>query len=170
MPTDLKRMLKHIYKSVGTKFDSDEQFKSIGAFLILRAINPSLVSPAVYALTNEPPKKSAQKDLMNISRILQNLANETSPSEKQPFLSAFDDFVETETTQMREFYKNIINFEGKVVESSSVLEVPNDVEMDYLAYLWNFLHQHKTQIQKGDVDGEFKNLFERIDAPIKKNK
>jgi len=168
MPSDLKRMLTHIHKQVGTKFDLDCQFKAIGGFLILRAINPSLLAPFSYGITSEKPSQSAQKELTNVSRILQNLANETAPSEKNAFLAPFDDFVQQEIPKIRDFYKEVTGPEAQNITSNSVLSVPNEVEQDCLATVWNFIYNNKQKIQEGDEDGEYKELFEKIDKPIKK--
>ena len=162
MPSDLKRMMRHVYKQVGTKFDVDSQFKSIGGFLILRALNPALCNPVPYAMTTEPPKESVKKELTNISRILQNLANETAPSDKKPFLAPFDGFVEQEIPKLRDFYRVVVGPEPSIVASQSVLEVPHEVEMDHLAIVWNFLYQNKEALIKADEDGEYKELFGKI--------
>ena len=161
-------MLRHIYKQVGTKFDIDAQFKSVGGFLILRQLNPALINPVHYAMTTEPPSKSVKKELTNISRILQNLANETAPSDKNPFLAPFDEFVEQEIPKIRDFYRDIVGPEVGNVQSKSVLQVPQDVEQDQLAVVWNFLYNNKEAIQKSDEDEEFKELFQKIDKPINK--
>ena len=191
MPSDMRRMLRHIYKQgsflfslflffllffcfflikikVGTKFDNDSQMRAIGGFLILRAINPSLCTPIPYALTTEKISPNATKELMNIGRILQNLANETLPSEKNKFLAPFDDFVQNEIPKIREYYKSLVENEPQNIDSKSILEVPPDVEEDALAAIWNFIYNNKESIQKSDEDGQFKELLEKIDKPIEK--
>jgi hypothetical protein len=156
-------MLAHVYKQVGTKFDLEAQYKSIGGFLILRALNPALIGPRAFGIATEDPKPSAQKELTNVSRILQNLANETSPSAKNKFLAPFDDFVEQEIPKMRELYDEIVTRDIQAIDNPSVLEVPQDVEQDSLATIWNFIYLHKKDIESGDEDGEFKELFQKID-------
>lgn len=169
MPSDLRKILKSLHKQVGTKFDEDSQMKAVGGFLILRAINPSLCTPNAYAITTEKLTPASQKELMNISRILQNLANETAPSEKNKFLAPFDDFVKQEIPKIREFYSGLVENEGAPIQSKSVLEVPDDVEEDSLAIVWNLIYKNKEAIQKGDEDGEFKELLDKINRPIEKN-
>lgn len=161
-------MLGHVYKQVGTKFDLEAQYKAIGGFLVLRAINPSLLNPFTFGIASEEPKPSAKKELTNVSRILQNLANETSPSAKNKFLAPFDDFVEQEIPKMRELYDEIVTRDVQAIENPSVLEVPQDVEQDSLAAIWNYIYLNKKEIENGDEDGEFKELFAKIDKEIKK--
>ena len=161
-------MMRHVYKQVGTKFDSDAQLKAIGGFLILRSINPSLSIPKKFGVTTENINDSGLKELTNISRILQNLANETAPSVKNQYLAPFDDFVQQEILKVRNFYNNIITPEPKPVDSQSHLQVPHDVEQDSLAAVWNLIYDHKTELEKADEDGQFKELFKKIDRPITK--
>ena len=120
-------MMRHVYKQVGTKFDSDAQFKAIGGYLILRGINLSLILPNQFGIC-EKISENAQKELTNISKIVQNLANETAPSQKNQYLAPFDDFVEQEILEIRNFYNSIIIQEPKPIESQSSLQVPHDVE------------------------------------------
>jgi hypothetical protein len=169
MPSDLKRMLKHIYRQVGTKFDQNSQYKAIGSFLILRGINPALVTPSYYGLVSEPPTQSAQKELINVSRIFQNLANETNPSDKNSFLKPFDEFVQQEIPKLREFYEAIINNQQQVA-SASVLKVPEDIEQDQLAIVWNHIYYNKDALIQADEDQEYKPLFDKIEKPIEKKK
>ena len=49
-------MMRHVYKQVGTKFDSDAQFKAIGGYLILRGINLSLIFPNQFGICEKIAK------------------------------------------------------------------------------------------------------------------
>jgi hypothetical protein len=111
---------------------------------------------------------TAHKELTNISRILQNLANETAPSQKNQYLAPFDEFVQQEILKIRNFYNGLINPETKQIDSQSALVVPPEVEQDSLASVWNLIHKFKTELEKVDEDGQFKELFNKIDRPINK--
>lgn len=62
-------------ESVREKFPGQEN-KALGAFWFLRLYCPSLVAPHAYGLCKENPNQQVQRELVLLSKVLQNLANE----------------------------------------------------------------------------------------------
>lgn len=54
----------------------------IGAFFILRFVNPAIVSPHAFLLVSDPPSQNARRTLTLVAKLLQHLVNQpTSPKE-----------------------------------------------------------------------------------------
>ena len=53
-----------------------------GGYLILRFVNPALISPESHGLLAEPPPAHARTSLKNGAKLLQSAANGTLPHEE----------------------------------------------------------------------------------------
>lgn len=73
-------MAKFIHQEVSQRFPASA-YKSIGAFLFLRFFCPALVAPHSYGLTQDTPSEVLQRELVLLSKIMQNFANNIG---KQP--------------------------------------------------------------------------------------
>lgn len=74
-PLTLRYLTYFIHSEVSLKYPQ-YSFRSIGAFWFLRFFCPALVAPHAYGLIPEPPSNELQRELILLSKIMQNLANE----------------------------------------------------------------------------------------------
>lgn len=126
MPRSFSPLFAFVKSEVDKQFGNAASFKAIGSFLFLRFICPALgsflshfhtlfhqkcmflVSPQLFGLLKDPPGKQMQKNLLSLSRIMQNLANETRPGVKSPELQKVDQFIDDNVQNLHQFYENII--------------------------------------------------------------
>jgi len=77
---------------------------AIGSFFFLRFIVPSLTTPHVYGLLDEPPNETVQRFLILISKTLQNIANGTLPGKKEQYMESMNDFISSHIAPANEFF------------------------------------------------------------------
>ncbi|ELR10938.1 GTPaseactivator protein for Ras-like GTPase [Acanthamoeba castellanii str. Neff] len=82
MPTQIKQLMHHIDSEVGARFSAQAQFRALGGFLFLRMVCPALMALQVYGLLDAPPHPVAQRQFILVSKVLQNLANDTLPAKQ----------------------------------------------------------------------------------------
>ena len=56
----------------------------------------------------EPPSPTAQRQYILISKVLQNLANNTLPGAKEEYMRALNDFITTNLEEMKDFFEKIL--------------------------------------------------------------
>jgi hypothetical protein len=70
-------------ESIVNKFKSDDAvLKAVGGFFFLRFSCPAITAPHAYGLLENPPNENAQRQLVLIGKVIQNLANMTMPGVK----------------------------------------------------------------------------------------
>ncbi|KAI5283682.1 glyceraldehyde-3-phosphate dehydrogenase 1, partial [Ascosphaera aggregata] len=74
----------------------------IGGFFFLRFINPAIVTPRSYMLTESTPSERPRRTLTLIAKMLQNLANKPSYA-KEPFMAKLQPFVHQNKERMNQF-------------------------------------------------------------------
>ena len=100
------------------------QYKGMGGFLFLRFVCPALTAPHVFGLIDgnntthcnrvlmislaEPPCPTAQRQYILISKVLQNLANNTLPGAKEEYMRTLNDFITTNLEEMKDFFEKIL--------------------------------------------------------------
>jgi hypothetical protein len=83
IPKEFKIVFQSINSSVMEKFNSkDAILKAVGGFFFLRFIGPAITAPHAYGLLENPPNENAQRQLVLIGKVMQNLANMTMPGIK----------------------------------------------------------------------------------------
>lgn len=80
----------HIQEIVAERFSKEEAKTIFGSFFFLRFICPAIVSPQLIGLP-EVSSKESMKGLLYVTKVLQNLANDSLTSE--PRLKLLNDLV-----------------------------------------------------------------------------
>ncbi|KAH3666522.1 hypothetical protein OGAPHI_003519 [Ogataea philodendri] len=141
IPKGLRLISHTIYEATKISFP-ESKLSALGAFLFLRLYNPAIVSPErlnIMQAASVPLKRS----LMQIARILQLLANETSVSLKIPLL-------QSKIEQLREYKAKINHFMIEVTKIDDNCDFSEDpeslsdnrtLETEY-SFFHNFLYDH----------------------------
>jgi hypothetical protein len=98
---------------VGQRFGDTPKFRAIGAFYFLRLICPALLAPQAYGLLDDPAHQVAQRQLILVSKVLQNLANDTLPGAKEAYMEQLNQFIITNKPMLELFYSRIVEEAGK---------------------------------------------------------
>eukprot|EP01080_Neovahlkampfia_damariscottae_P005296 gene5296-8914_t len=111
VPHTWRRYCKFLFDSIGKKFTSvnendifEPKHYAIGGFIILRVLNPAIVSPQSFGLTDEKPSTESRKFLIDFSRILQNFSNGMLDTHKDKHLIPFKDKGEKWILKLKEIF------------------------------------------------------------------
>lgn len=105
--------------------------------------------------------QTAQRQLILVSKVLQNLANDTLPGSKEEYMEKLNNFITTNKETLSAFYQEIVNNaeRGKPAE----LPVPHDARTNALVELHAQIVADLNGI-KGflDEDDELVNDLQRV--------
>jgi len=137
VPSEIRLLLRHVQTEVAGKFSEQAAHKAMGGFLFLRLLCPSLMAPQVYGLLKEPPNAMAQRQLILIAKVMQNLANDTLPGKKEGYMERLNEFITSNQDRLRSFYAELIaHAEDGPQEQPSV---PNSVKTNSLIQLHKYI-------------------------------
>jgi Rho GTPase-activating protein 1 len=77
----------------------------IGGFVMLRLFNPVIVFPERFSILSEAPNSALRRNLILVSKILQNLANGVVFGQKEAYMERMNPFIEERMEQMAVFLK-----------------------------------------------------------------
>ena len=86
---------------------------------MLRFVNPAIVTPNAYMLTDGAPAKNPRRVLTLVAKLLQNLANKPTYS-KEGYMMVLNPFVENNKSRMNEFLNDLCEV-GDFYESLEVM-------------------------------------------------
>ncbi|KAL6078843.1 Ras GTPase activating protein ira2 [Balamuthia mandrillaris] len=164
LPAEIREILRHVFDEVQNKFGEDAAFKAVGAFLFLRYLCPSLSAPQKYGLLTESTHPKAQRQLLLITKVLQNLANNTLPGKKEQHMKNLNDFITENQPALRQFYNELINEAG----TSKAASIPATVRLNALALLYAFIYENQEKIisdlqqQNAELAESLQTLLEEI--------
>lgn len=145
IPTQIKQLMRHIDSEVGAKYDAQAQFRSMGGFLFLRMLCPALMAPQVYGLLDSPPHPVAQRQLILVAKVLQNLANDTLPGTKEAYMEQLNSFIVTNKASLERFYAKVL--EGADRGRAAETEVPLKTKFSALNALQRYLSAHIDDVE-----------------------
>jgi hypothetical protein len=99
----------------------------IGGYIMLRFFNPAIATPDAFGLTNKSKGEHGQRNLILISKIIQNLANGVLFGQKEQFMASLNPFLEAKKQTMRNYLTNIITFDvGNSDKDSDTIPPQNE--------------------------------------------
>jgi len=117
-PSYLRYIFWYAKKEVTKKFPSASSIM-VGVFFFLRFMIPAIVTPTQYGLLLEPPSPEAQRGLILISKLLQNLSNGIE------FDSNHEDYMVDMNQFISEKMYGLQNFFNKLAEKCPNVELPS---------------------------------------------
>jgi len=96
----MKQMCVLLRHEVEEKFPSAVPF-TMGGYYFLRLVCPSIVSPDGFGILDREIDQKARRPLVLISKILQNLANETAF--KEEYMQVMNEWMAEAKTKMNDF-------------------------------------------------------------------
>lgn len=152
MPTQIKHILMHIDAEVGERFSAQEQFRALGGFLFLRMVCPALMAPQVFGLLDSPPHPVAQRQFILVSKVLQNLANDTLPGAKEAYMEQLDSFIITNKASLEQFYQKLVS--GAQRGKAVMTQVPVKAKQRSLAVVHQWLEANLAALQQTQLNDE----------------
>ncbi|KAL6061579.1 Inhibitory regulator protein BUD2/CLA2 [Balamuthia mandrillaris] len=153
LPQELRVILRHVQQEVTDAFGEGEEngevsYKALGGFLFLRFFCPALMAPQVYGLLDEAPHPTAQRQLILLAKIMQNLANGTLPSKKEAFMQRLDSFITTNKSSLSAFYATIIAHDAPSSSSSSsdAIKMGPEIVEDAVMKLYRHVHEQRKKV------------------------
>ena len=116
-PGELKHICAFLKSQLDNKFPNSV-YKGVGAFIFLRFYNTAITVPESYGLMENPPEQNVRRQLILISKVLQNLANGVQFGEKEKHMTKLNGFLTSSRPQYEKFINkicdNTASFSGKV--------------------------------------------------------
>jgi len=130
--------IKHICACLQTQLAArypDFVYQGIGAFVFLRFYNTAITVPESYGLLPEAPRPSVRKQLLAVTKVLQNLANGVLFGDKEQNMVKLNGFI----TSQRPAYEAFIQ---KLCDASAPLSDPVPIsDESYKASLATIVNQ-----------------------------
>jgi hypothetical protein len=89
----------------------------------------------------------AQRQLILIGKVLQNLANMTMPGAKEQFMQQLSDFFARNIPKMKEFYKELLTNDGKNGTPTQIVTVTETVRNNAMCQLWDQVHANEKKLR-----------------------
>lgn len=138
LPVSLRKICHHIKIEVEHKAPKYVR-PSLGAFFVLRFINTAIAVPESYGLLPTPPPDSIRRELVIITKMLQNLANGVDFSNKEAFMTKFNDWLQDNTPKMHKLYEDLsASSEGEI----DTIPIPDSYYKSAVQALHEALERH----------------------------
>jgi hypothetical protein len=124
LPNIITALNYHLRKHTELKFPEEENvgFIATSGLLFLRFICPALASPQLYGLPSTGSNNNAQRNLLMISKIIQNLANNVFFGDKESFMIPANTFIASNLPKLNFFFDSIFAEPTKVLVTEPVEE------------------------------------------------
>ena len=146
-PNTISKFAQTIIDAVTDRFEDIEPQKLqviAGSFIFLRYIGPAIAAPHQWGLLEEAPSRSAQRTLILLSKIIQNLSNGRT-FEKERYMTSINEFITGNIDNMQDFLHAIIT--GRIGSTnSSGLTVPISIYNQSIKCLLLASLEHKEHI------------------------
>eukprot|EP00301_Raphidiophrys_heterophryoidea_P027211 c9545_g1_i1.p1 GENE.c9545_g1_i1~~c9545_g1_i1.p1 ORF type:complete len:947 (+),score=211.06 c9545_g1_i1:256-3096(+) len=91
------------------KFTVDDKTKLVGGFVMLRFFNPALLTPEANQLLppGQSPSPVSRRNLILITKTLQNLSNNVQFGQKEQFMVVMNPFLKRNAIKMRNYLESL---------------------------------------------------------------
>jgi len=167
-PGELKHICAFLRDQLQQRFP-DFVFKGIGAFVFLRFYNTAITVPETYGLLPSAPRPSVRKQLLLVSKVLQNLANGVNFGEKEPNMEGMNSFLNSRRPSYEQFLTRLCD---NSVPLSEPVTISDDSYRAALAVILNqfFIVMRSDPDYVNHLDCVPPELAELIQKSFKKDK
>lgn len=92
-PVDLRELSEHLKLVVSERFGEKMGVTAVGGFIFLRFVCPAMIAPERFNLVKGELSKDARRNLMSVSKVIQNMANGMT-SFKEEYMKPMDEFLQ----------------------------------------------------------------------------
>lgn len=113
MPSEVRTVASYIAQ-VSDSLQLDTPIL-IGGYIMLRFFNPAIATPDAYSLVKKGKGDHGQRNLILISKIIQNLANGVLFGLKEPHMTLLNDFLKEKIPEMREYLSSVVDLDSTLI-------------------------------------------------------
>jgi dsDNA-binding SOS-regulon protein len=107
----------------------------------------------------------AQRQLILVAKVLQNLANDTLPGNKEQYMEALNSFIATNKAGLERFYAKVL--EGADRGRAAETEVPAKAKQSALTALQRYLSAHINDVENAlQNDGGREEIVDELKAVL----
>jgi len=155
-PGELKHICAFLNEQLMQRYP-DFVFQGIGAFLFLRFYNTAITVPEAYGIMPTPPRPSVRRQLLLVSKVLQNLANDVMFGDKEPNMARLNSFLASQRPAYEQFIRRLCDNSAPL---SEVVPIPDD---SYRAALGVIFNQFLLVVRN---DPDYLNHAEHVPADL----
>jgi len=170
VPVEMRTILKEVREHVTKRFPNST-YTALGGQFFLRFLCPAITAPHVFGLMKEPPGESAQRYLVLLSKVLQNLANNTLPGNKEDYMQKMNEFILNNQKPLREFFDKLVAEVPSVQESAA--QLPKNLREHSLAHLHAFVYEKASNINMEldmasalETKSKLKEILDSLGNPV----
>ncbi|KAI3402447.2 IRA2 [Candida oxycetoniae] len=162
LPVSFKFVCAQIYQAVRVKFE-DAALIAVGSFIFLRCLCPAIISPEQY-LKIPVENMKTKRSLMQLVKVLQNMANGTLSSIRWPGLVGKLDVLNELNDKIVAFLKSISTVPTEDYPFPNVCEKKPLAELRYLhKFIYNNFVPIRTTFLRDKVAVSIKSSHERVE-------
>merc|ERR1711916_346946 len=79
------------------------------SYLFLRFLNPAVSAPEAFGLVPSPPTRDERRQLILVTKVLQNLANGVLFGTKERFMVQLNPFLTTNTPRLNDYVRDVLD-------------------------------------------------------------
>lgn len=106
MPLPVRRLVSVFQKSIEEFFPKSKYIVSTG-YLFLRVIVPYITSPDGFGLYHRPIDPNGRRNLILVSKVLQNLANDALFGAKEAYMVSMNAFMGPALLQLQQYISDL---------------------------------------------------------------
>eukprot|EP01087_Luapelamoeba_hula_P003796 TRINITY_DN1364_c1_g1_i5.p1 TRINITY_DN1364_c1_g1~~TRINITY_DN1364_c1_g1_i5.p1 ORF type:complete len:237 (-),score=57.28 TRINITY_DN1364_c1_g1_i5:100-810(-) len=144
LPADMREVLAYVHDEVAGVAPGEE-FKALGAFLFLRFFCPALLAPQYFGLLEEAPLPTAQRQLILLAKVLQNLANDTLPGTKEAYMERLNEFITNNQEDLRNYFNRTLEAENLPMTDR---QIPAAAKENALCCLYNKIAEDRRKVDQ----------------------
>ncbi|KAL7715330.1 Ankyrin repeat-containing protein [Entamoeba marina] len=132
----------------------------VGGFLILRIVCPALMQPHKTGFCTEKPNQNVTRSLVMICKLIQCIANGTTPHE--PYMKCLEEFIDTQTLRLQIALTGVSSTRPTKIGFVSVKSKTLENSMNGIINVWkNNIKVVDSYLQTNATD-EFKKLARAV--------
>ena len=144
MPAEMRIIAGYIAE-FARKYAPSQVWPLVGGFILLRYINPVLSNPEAFDLVAEGKTTPiARRNLVLITKILQNLSNNVDFGKKEQFMVQANAFIRTNRKKMEAYLESVVKFASKT--TVSCVPDPTALEVEDMHFWHKLVDTHRTPL------------------------
>eukprot|EP01105_Mastigella_eilhardi_P008040 TRINITY_DN1984_c0_g1_i2.p1 TRINITY_DN1984_c0_g1~~TRINITY_DN1984_c0_g1_i2.p1 ORF type:complete len:863 (+),score=245.36 TRINITY_DN1984_c0_g1_i2:1382-3970(+) len=162
MPAGIQVVARYFYECARRYFPELNSLPFVGAFVLLRFVNPAVTSPELYGLLG-PSSSSAPsavkqrtlsptvyRNLVLVAKVMQNISNGVMFNTKEAYMTKVNAYVERNIPRLWGFLSEVINSNvssaQNLVRDSDLCDIESESTKFHMLHVW--LCQCKADIVK----------------------
>jgi len=148
IPIPLLGIITHVRRIVNQSMPGKNfEYTAMSSFFFLRYVCPSIAAPHAYGLLPNPPNASVQRQLVLLSKVLQNLGNGLRFGKKEEFMAKLNHFIDENITPLYKFYDSLAEVSGADLQVEPH-EIPDIVFQNSIVWIHNHIAVNEQKLFK----------------------